>query len=54
MEALRSVEIEVLGLLKQFVECGNKPFEESKVNDHMKAHVNSNQQAHLLWDITKR
>ena len=54
MEAVRVVEIEVLGLLKQFLECGNKPFEESKVKDHMKAHVNSNQQAHLLWNITKR
>ncbi len=53
MEAVRVVEIEVLGLLKQFLECGNKPFEESKVKDHMKAHVNSNQQAHLLWNITK-
>ena len=30
-------EIKVLGLLKQFLECGNKPFEESKVKDHVKA-----------------
>ena len=29
MEAVRVVEIKVLGLLKQFLECGNKPFEES-------------------------
>jgi hypothetical protein len=29
MESVRVVEIEVLGLLKQFLECGNKPFEES-------------------------
>ena len=36
MEAVRVVEIEVLGLLKQFLECGNKPFEDSKVKDHMK------------------
>ena len=30
-------KIEVLGQLKQYPECGNKPFEESKVKDHMKA-----------------
>ena len=29
MEAVRVVEIEVLGLLKQFLECGNKPFKEN-------------------------
>ena len=54
MEAVRVAEMETLGLLKQFLECGNKPFEESKGKDHMKAHVSSNQQAHLLWNITKR
>ena len=37
MEAVRVGEIEVLGLLKHFLECGNKPFEETKVKDHMKA-----------------
>ena len=37
MEAVCVGEIEVLGLLKHFLECGNKPFEETKVKDHMKA-----------------
>ena len=42
MEAVRVGEIEVLGLLKQYLECGNKPFEESKVKDHMKAYFVEN------------
>ena len=39
-------EIEVLGLLKHFLEFGNKPFEQTKVKDHMKADFveNSSQQ----------
>ena len=37
MEALCVGEIKVLGLLKQFLECGNKPFEESKGKDHIMA-----------------
>ena len=42
MEAVRAGEIEVLGLLKHFLECGNKPFEETKVKDHMKADIVEN------------
>ena len=37
MEAVRVGESEVLGMLKEILECGNEPFEESKVKDHMKA-----------------
>ena len=37
MEAVSLGEIKVPGLLIQFLECGNKPFEECKVKDHMKA-----------------
>ena len=37
MEAVCVGEIEVLGLLKHFLECGNKPFKETKVKDHIKA-----------------
>ena len=32
-------KIEVFGQLKQFPEYENKPFEESKVKDHMKANL---------------
>ena len=42
MEAVRVGEIKVLGQLKQFPECGNNPFEESKVKDHMKADLVEN------------